>query len=102
MIGVILSGMRDCGTAGLLDVKRRGGIAVVQDPKDALFSEMPQSALDNVPVDHCVPLARLPPLLMNLVHQKVGGAPAEAPAGAGERRWTRSRAISPVRGAAGT
>ncbi|WP_437747791.1 chemotaxis protein CheB [Sorangium sp. So ce1504] len=83
VIGVVLSGMRDCGTAGLLDVKRRGRIAVVQDPEDALFSEMPQSALDNVPVDHCVPLARLPPLLMDLVHQKVGGAPAEARAGAG-------------------
>ncbi|WP_437738592.1 chemotaxis protein CheB [Sorangium sp. So ce1335] len=78
VIGVVLSGMRDCGTAGLLEIKRRGGIAVVQDPSDALFPEMPQSALDNVPVDHCVPLARLPPLLADLVHQRTGEAPAAA------------------------
>ncbi|HTN83526.1 MAG TPA: chemotaxis protein CheB [Sorangium sp.] len=78
VIGVVLSGTRDCGTAGLLEIKRRGGIAVVQDPEDALFSEMPQSALDNVPVDHCVPLARLPPLLADLVQQKAGVAPAAA------------------------
>lgn len=78
VIGVVLSGMRDCGTAGLVEIKRRGGIAVVQDPRDALFPEMPQSALDNVPVDHCVPLARLPPLLVDLVHQRTGEAPPEA------------------------
>ncbi|WP_159397326.1 chemotaxis protein CheB [Sorangium cellulosum] len=78
VIGVVLSGTRDCGTAGLLEIKRHGGIAVVQDPEDAVFSEMPQSALDNVPVDHCVPLARLPPLLVDLVRQKAGRAPAKA------------------------
>ncbi|WP_437751186.1 chemotaxis protein CheB [Sorangium sp. So ce1389] len=78
VVGVVLSGTRDCGTAGLLEIKRRGGIAVVQDPKDALFPEMPQSALDNVPVDHCVPLARLPPLLADLVQQRAGEAPAQA------------------------
>ncbi|WP_437719227.1 chemotaxis protein CheB [Sorangium sp. So ce448] len=83
VIGVVLSGMRDCGTAGLMDVKRCGGIAVVQDPKDALFSEMPQSALDNVPVDHSVPLAQLAPLLMDLVQQEAGGAPAERRAATG-------------------
>ncbi|WP_437496725.1 chemotaxis protein CheB [Sorangium sp. So ce1099] len=78
VVGVVLSGTRDCGTAGLLEIKRHGGIAVVQDPRDALFPEMPQSALDNVPVDHCVPLARLPPLLADLVQQTAGKAPAEA------------------------
>ncbi|WP_437719818.1 chemotaxis protein CheB [Sorangium sp. So ce861] len=78
VVGVVLSGARDCGTAGLLEIKRAGGVAVVQDPKDALFPEMPQSALDNVPVDHCVPLARLPPLLVELVHQGAGKAPEEA------------------------
>ncbi|KYG09884.1 hypothetical protein BE21_01300 [Sorangium cellulosum] len=78
VVGVVLSGARDCGTAGLLEIKRAGGVAVVQDPKDALFPDMPQSALDNVPVDHCVPLARLPPLLLDLVNQGAGKAPEEA------------------------
>ncbi|WP_437948944.1 chemotaxis protein CheB [Sorangium sp. So ce296] len=78
VVGVVLSGARDCGTAGLLEIKRRGGVTVVQDPKDALFPDMPQSALDNVPVDHCEPLARLPPLLVDLVHQGAGKAPEEA------------------------
>ncbi|WP_437322403.1 chemotaxis protein CheB [Sorangium sp. So ce394] len=78
VVGVVLSGARDCGTAGLLEIKRAGGVTVVQDPKDALFPDMPQSAIDNVPVDHCVPLARLPPLLVELVHQGAGKAPEEA------------------------
>jgi two-component system, chemotaxis family, protein-glutamate methylesterase/glutaminase len=86
VIGVVLSGMLDCGTAGLIDLKRQGGVAVVQDPKDALFSQMPQSALDNVAVDHCVPLARLAPLLMDLVQQKAGGAPTEERATKGETK----------------
>jgi two-component system chemotaxis response regulator CheB len=49
--GVILSGMRDDGTAGLALIKEAGGLAFVQDPKDALRPGMPRSAIDNVAVD---------------------------------------------------
>lgn len=66
VIGVILTGGLDDGTAGLWAVKQLGGLAVVQDPADALVPSMPQSALGNVNVDHCVPLAAMPALLVRL------------------------------------
>ena len=66
VIGVILSGNLDDGTRGLSAVKRAGGLAVVQEPGDALYPSMPASALHNVAVDHRVPLAELAPLLLRL------------------------------------
>jgi two-component system, chemotaxis family, protein-glutamate methylesterase/glutaminase len=71
VIGVILTGALDDGTAGLLAVKRRGGIAVVQDPKDALYPSMPQNAIEYVDVDHIVPLSQIASLLKRLVDEKI-------------------------------
>jgi len=65
-IGVILTGNLDDGTAGLWAIKQLGGVAIVQDPRDALFPSMPQSALQHVSADHVVPLADLAPLLVRL------------------------------------
>jgi len=70
VIGVVLTGDLDDGTAGLNSVKTRGGIAVVQDPKDALAPGMPESALRNVQVDHCLPLAEIPALLIGLAKKR--------------------------------
>jgi two-component system chemotaxis response regulator CheB len=67
VIGVILTGMLDDGSAGLQAVKAGGGIAIVQDPADADEPSMPASALRSVAVDHCVRLADLPALLVRLV-----------------------------------
>jgi two-component system chemotaxis response regulator CheB len=46
VVGVILSGMLDDGSAGLRDIRRHGGTAIVQDPKQALFPQMPQNAIE--------------------------------------------------------
>ncbi|OGX90903.1 hypothetical protein BEN49_21810 [Hymenobacter coccineus] len=67
VIGVVLTGMLHDGTAGLDFIKRCGGTAVVQDPAEAEFPSMPESALRNVAVDHVLPVAAMGPLLVGLV-----------------------------------
>ena len=73
VIGVILTGGLDDGTAGLWAVKRLGGTAVVQDPNDALFPSMPASALQHVDVDHRLALVEIGPLLTQLVQTTADG-----------------------------
>jgi len=73
VIGVILSGSLDDGTVGLDVIKHVGGIAIVQDPENALFPGMPRSAVENVAVDHVVPAAEIAPLLVRLSQEPVTG-----------------------------
>jgi two-component system chemotaxis response regulator CheB len=61
--------MLDDGTAGLIAVKKCGGVTVVQDPKDAAYPQMPQSALSNLQVDHCVTISEMGSLLERLVNE---------------------------------
>lgn len=70
-VAVVLTGNLDDGTAGLAVIKRYGGIAVVQDPADADYPSMPASAIHNVEIDHVVPLADIPRLLVDLINQPV-------------------------------
>jgi two-component system chemotaxis response regulator CheB len=81
VIGVILSGAMDDGSAGLEAVKRAGGLAVVQDPEDAGVSAMPANALEAVEVDYCKPVAELGSILVRLVGAAAGeaGIPGEVP-----------------------
>ena len=74
VIGLVLSGALDDGTAGLLAIKSRGGIAVIQDPADALYPGMPGNALEHVRVDHVLAAASMGELLTRLITE-----PAEAP-----------------------
>jgi two-component system chemotaxis response regulator CheB len=66
--GVILSGYLDDGSAGLWWVKRYGGVAVVQDPKEARFPEMPMAAMDYVKVDYVVGIEGMAALLTALAN----------------------------------
>jgi two-component system chemotaxis response regulator CheB len=68
-VGVVLTGSLDDGTAGLRAIKRCGGIAVVQDPADAVFPSMPRSAIEHVDVDYIAPLAGIAPLLVQLAYE---------------------------------
>ena len=72
VIGVVLTGALDDGTAGLWSIKDRGGIAVVQDPQEAENPSMPESAKQHVEVDHCIPIAQIAETLIHLT-----GVPVE-------------------------
>ncbi len=68
-VGVLLSGADDDGTEGLLVIKARGGVALVQDPEEALYSRMPQSALTYVAVDGVLTVRELTRELVQLSRQ---------------------------------
>jgi two-component system chemotaxis response regulator CheB len=69
VIGAVLTGGLDDGTAGLWAVKQLGGTAIVQDPEEAFAPSMPLNALKYVKVDYCLPLAEIAPLLAQLTSE---------------------------------
>jgi two-component system chemotaxis response regulator CheB len=77
VVGVVLSGADGDGTAGLQAVKQCGGVAVVQDPQEALFARMPASALEYVEVDYCPPLDEIAALLSRLAGETMRKKGAE-------------------------
>lgn len=66
VVGVVLTGYLDDGTVGLQAIKKRGGVAIVQDPNEAEYPSMTKSALRYVKVDYCLPLGEIPDLLVDL------------------------------------
>ena len=71
VVGVVLSGTRDDGTAGLRVIRARGGVGVVQHPAEALFPGMPLSAVAGDHPDWVVPVGEIAPLLSELAHKEL-------------------------------
>lgn len=85
VVGVILSGTRDDGTAGLAMIKSCGGMAIVQDPAEAMYPGMPASALAHVEVDAVVPSDQIAATIVRVVNgdlDPVGSSPGN-PGGGG-------------------
>jgi len=78
VIGIVLSGALDDGTAGLVSIKSRGGLALVQDPNEALVEMMPRSALENVDIDHVLPVSEMGALLPQLTREHAQEPPARS------------------------
>ena len=58
-IGVVLTGLLDDGTTGMLAIQRSGGTCIVQDPNEAEYPDMPLSVLNNMEVNYCIPLTEM-------------------------------------------
>jgi two-component system, chemotaxis family, protein-glutamate methylesterase/glutaminase len=69
VVGVVLTGALDDGTAGLISVKQRGGLAIVQDPETAYCGDMPRSSLRYVEADFVLPTEQIGAKLNELVRQ---------------------------------
>lgn len=79
VVGVVLTGYLDDGTAGLAAIKACGGTAIVQQPSEAVAPSMPQSALAHVQVDQCLPLAQIGPVLLALARGQGAAAGGNRP-----------------------
>jgi two-component system chemotaxis response regulator CheB len=93
VVGVVLSGGLNDGTQGLFEIKRRNGIAIVQDPQEALFPSMPASAAQNVNVDHILKVSQIAAELISLAGEK----PKK-----GDRRMARANSTGPDIAVVGT
>ena len=89
-IGIIMTGMGDCGAAGMLELHRAGAHTIAQDESSCLFFGMPQSAIAMGGVNHVVPLAEIPRHL--ITHLTSATRPPSA-AGTSERSGGRAPAV---------
>jgi len=85
-VGVLLSGSLDDGTAGMFEIKRRGGFTMVQDPKEALYPGMPASAIERVAVDLVADAGMLGVRIPDALTGRLPSVPASPQIASGDRR----------------
>jgi two-component system, chemotaxis family, protein-glutamate methylesterase/glutaminase len=74
VIAVVLSGSLDDGTAGAIAVKERGGLVLAQDPADAAYPSMPESAIKHVAVTQIASAGELGAVVARLCRTPVQAA----------------------------
>jgi two-component system, chemotaxis family, protein-glutamate methylesterase/glutaminase len=74
VVGVVLTGMLFDGTAGLIAVKRCGGVAIVQDPAEARYQSMPTSAISRDHPNFVLPVAEIGATLRRLAEEDTHAA----------------------------
>jgi len=78
-IGIILTGLLNDGTAGMMAIKKSGGACIVQDPNEAEYPDMPLSVLNSLEVDYCVPLSGMADAIGEVLQKKVSAPKQRVP-----------------------
>lgn len=94
-VGIVLTGTLDDGTAGLQSIKSCGGMALVQDPKEAMFTGMPLSAIENVAVDGIQTIAGLAQTVTRLAGSIEHSSYAASTQGMGEQAAQKETLVTP-------
>ena len=68
LVGIILTGANDDGTAGIVAVKDSGGVTIAQDPAEAQFSTMPNAAIGSNKVNHILTLQEIQDFLLKITN----------------------------------
>jgi two-component system chemotaxis response regulator CheB len=79
VVGVVLTGNLDDGTAGLWAIKSCGGLTIVQDPDDAENPQMPMNALLHNRIDLRLRLDQIAAHLVELASQPIETQPQSRP-----------------------
>ena len=67
LIGIVLTGANKDGSEGLAQIKKKGGLAIVQDPDTAEVDVMPLSAIATTKVDYILKLELIAEMLVKIV-----------------------------------
>jgi two-component system, chemotaxis family, protein-glutamate methylesterase/glutaminase len=59
LIGILLSGANRDGGLGMKNIKDRGGLTIVQDPKECMIPTMPNAALALTPIDYTLGIEQI-------------------------------------------
>lgn len=98
--GVILSGTLDDGTRGLFEIKAAGGLALVQDPDEALHAGMIKSALRRVDVDATLGIRELADAVVRRANERHAMPPVADPSPSDDERVSATRFTCPDCGGA--
>jgi two-component system, chemotaxis family, protein-glutamate methylesterase/glutaminase len=71
VIGVILSGVLDDGTAGMVSIKSHGGLVIVQSPSEAIHPAMPTNVIENVRVDHTASASTIGEIIAGATREEI-------------------------------
>ena len=63
LIGIILTGANNDGALGMMEIKKKGGMTIVQDPDTAEVEIMPMSVLKLINADYVLPIEKIGPFL---------------------------------------